>query len=295
MSDMNDKELFEAAISDQPLPDVVTEADNEPANDTNEAAGRVRDDKGRFAAKEQEEAQPVIEQKPVMGDDKQSDESAHVPSWRLREVREAREAAEKRAQEAERRAAQYEREMAQIRQQTAQNQPEPDWYADPNAAFSQGINPLKAQFENALQAQRNQFSEMFVRQSVGNAKVEEIKQWVNNKIDDPILNARVAGSTHPWGELVKAYDEHKTLSEIGTDPKAYVQKKLDEALNDPAFLTKALERARSQASGGNVPGSKPNAVVQLPPSLNRATSAASPHDEVGDMSDANLYAFATKR
>lgn len=290
MSDISDKELFEAALSNEPLADPVEATADETV--VTDEVGQARDEKGRFAAKAQED-EPAQNEQPITAD-KQPDSGAQVPSWRLREVNEAREAAERRAQEAEQRATQFERQFAefqrQMQEQQRANQPQPDWYADPDTAFRQNINPIQDQLKAELQATRNQFSEMLARQSIGDAKIDEIKQWVNTRMDDPALNARVARSNHPWGELAKAYDEHKTLSEIGTDPNAYVQKKLDEALNDPAFLAKAYERARSQASGQQ-PG---NPIVKLPPSLNRATSAASPHDDPGDGSDASIFAHVMR-
>jgi hypothetical protein len=76
------------------------------------------------------------------------------------------------------------------------------------------------------------------------------------------------------------------IAQVGTNPEEYVQKKLEEALSDPEFLAKALERARGVAS------TQPTQ-VKLPPSLNKATAARSAGDN--DSSDAGIYHHAIGR
>lgn len=291
MSELNDKELFENAIADTPA-ETPTEAVetpqivDEPAND-----GRERDEKGRFVAKaEDAPAEPA----PQVTEPAQRQETeAHVPSWRLREVNEAREAAERRAQETETRFAEMRRQFAAMQAQLQKPQEPVDFYADPQAAMRQSIDPLKSEFQTALEGMRSQFSEMMARQSIGDTKFDEVKKWAMGKLNDPVLSARIERSPHPWGELVKAHEQEKTLSEIGGDVSSFKNKILEEAMKDPAFQAKVIEAAKAQAAG-HIPGTKPNTVVQLPPSINRATSAASPHEETGDLSNASLYAAAIR-
>jgi hypothetical protein len=85
---------------------------------------------------------------------------------------------------------------------------------------------------------------------------------------------------------VNWYKREQTLKEVGSDPNAYVQKKLEEALNDPQFLAKALEKARGAASA------QPTQ-VKLPPSLNKAASARTDGDN--DTSDQGMYRHAIGR
>src|SRR6478735_1201827 len=97
--DIEDKELFESSITDQvETPAAVDEPVAQVAETTND--GRVRDEQGRFAPKAAEQATP--EQQTIEPAAPQASQSeAHVPSWRLREVNDAREAAERRAADLE--------------------------------------------------------------------------------------------------------------------------------------------------------------------------------------------------
>lgn len=282
MSELNDKELFEQAISDEP---VVEQPGQETAPEEQPAVSR--DDKGRFATKtEKTEARP----EPVVETRTEATPQAEpaIPPGRLREEADARRKAERELDEMRGQMAAMMRMMNPQRQDSA---PEPiDFFANPDAAISQRLNPLQQHFAGQMQEMKNHFSEMFARQVHGDAKFDAAKEWAKTRMNDPALEARIARSNNPWGELIKSYDEHKTLSEIGTDPNAFIQKKLDEALNNPEFLAKAMERARVQAGG---PSSQPSP-VKLPPSINRATSAAPSHDPPGDMSDRSLYEFATR-
>lgn len=89
--------------------------------------------------------------------------------------------------------------------------------------------------------------------------------------------AKVKQSDDPFGEIVAWHGKSSVISEVGNDPAAFVQKKLEEALNDPAFLAKAAEKL-----GVKVPGKQPNQQQTLP-SVNRVTAAA---DDDGDEEDA---------
>src|SRR3990167_4768187 len=96
---MDDKEMFSSAMSDEPKQETLLEPIVEAAPEETQAE-RDRDEKGRFLPKTEVEQpvkveQPIVEAKP----ETQDDQAGQVPSWRLREVREAREAAERRATE----------------------------------------------------------------------------------------------------------------------------------------------------------------------------------------------------
>lgn len=277
MAELNDKDLYDSATSDAPVEQAET-----PVTEQAET-GPARDEQGRFAPKV--EAQPEQVTTPAEPAPAAKPEEAHVPSWRLREVNDAREAAERRAQEAIDRAQAYERQLQQFQQQAPKPEA-PDMFADPQAWQT---FVLQQQHQTA-HSQRYEFSEMLARQAFGDERVTEAEKWAAQNVG-PAERARIANSRHPYAELIKIQDERKVLSEIGTDPNAYVQKKLDEALNNPEFLAKAAERIRT--GGQQTPG-RPNTIVQLPPSINRATAAGSPHDEAGDFSDGSLYAHATR-
>lgn len=107
---ISDADMFRSAMADEP----PAEPQAEPKVDAN---GRAHDERGRFAPKEADAA-PIQqqEQKPEPQQAPDKDE-AQVPSWRLRELREQREAAETRARESELRSRQTEERLAQLQRQ----------------------------------------------------------------------------------------------------------------------------------------------------------------------------------
>lgn len=294
MSGFDDKELFESAISDAPA-EVTTESVETPVEVVAEVTdGTARDDKGRFAPKEQAaEAVPAATTEQVA-----QPEAAHVPSWRLREVNEAREAAERRAQEHETRAQTLERQFADLQRQiAAQQKPkaEPvEFFTDPDAAFEQRLSPFEERmqaFQNKLTLRASKAENIAVH---GRAVIDEMEAALGQAMNSghpelPLLRQQMMSSDDPVGVAMQWYQRDKLQKETGGDLTAYRTRVQEEALKDPAFLAKALEHARAQAGQ---PGAK--SLVQLPPSINRATGAASPHDESGDLSNESLYAAATR-
>ena len=296
MSDLNDKELFDNAIADTPA-ETPTEVVETPQNvDEPATEGRVRDpETGRFA--KAETPAPVTEQpqaEPQAEPQVQPDNAAHVPSWRLREVNEAREAAERRFNDEVAARQNLERQLAEIRQQ---NQPkaEPiDIFTDPDAAFKQRLSPVEEQMRT-MQANFNlRASKAEAIAGHGKAAVDEMEKALGEAMrsgqpDMQTLSVQMRNSDDPVGVAMNWYQRDKLVKETGGDLSAFKTN----LLKDPTFLAQALEAAKAQASGQS-PGTRPNTVVQLPPSINRATSAASPHDEAGDLSDKSLYANAIR-
>lgn len=282
--DLNDKELFQHAISNEPPAETPAETPAEPAAEVD--AGVARDDKGRFAPKEPtepvqtqppEQAQPQGQPKP---------EEAHVPSWRLREVNEAREAAERRAHDALSRATEYERQLAAMRQQQAPK-PEPvDPWADLPGALQQNRSEFSQTVSQVRLEARFEQSEMLMRDKLGDEKFNDLRQWGLERSKDPAFEAKIMNSRHPWSEVARLRQQEDVLSKVGGDVDAFRAKILEDALKDQTFLGKAVEAFRGQ--------SRPQTTVQIPPSINRQTSAASPHEEQGDMSDASLFAYAKR-
>jgi len=286
MSDLNDKELFEAAIADEPVTQEAPEAQTEET-------GQPRDEQGRFAAAKAEE---TAQEQPQQTEQPSAREEAHVPSWRLREVNEAREAAERRAQEHESNLRNLQSQFEALQRQIKQNekpQDPVDFFADPNAALKQSLTP----FEQRMQAMQTNLtlraSKAEAIASYGKDAVAEMETALDKAMNAghpgiPGLRAQMLQSDDPVGVAMQWHQREKLLQETGGDLSAYKNKTLEDALKDPAFLAKALEAARAQAGQAT----KPN--VQLPPSINRVTSAASPHEEAGDLSSNSLYAFATR-
>lgn len=285
--DVSDKELFQSAIEEVPK-----ETTAEPIE-----AEQPRDEQGRFAPKAKEaEAAPIQQPVTEQPTEPKTDEGGQVPSWRLREVREARETAERRAQEAERQSyavqAQLQamqREMAQLRQP---KQEPVDFFADPDAALKQRIDPLTSQFQTIVQDMQRELSETkaiarYGAEAYAAMETELQAAMVAGEPEVHQLRAQALSSRDPAAVAMQWYQQRKVMKEVGNDPTKYKQRILDEAAKDPAFQAKVMEAARSQAST-----SRPN--VQLPPSLNRAPGSGVGHatlDE-GDMSDAALFRHA---
>lgn len=291
MPELNDQELFNAAISDEPIAEVAAEPTPEPQAEATD--GTARDDKGRFAPKEPK-AEPVADASQAA---QQPDNAAHVPSWRLREVNEAREAAERRALASENRYQAMERQLAEMRQQ-AQPKPEPvDFYADPDAALKQRLDPVEQRMQEMQQNFNLRASKVEAVSTYGREAVVDMEKSLGEAMNSghpglSMLRAQMRESDDPVGVAMQWHQREKLLKETGGDLSAYKSRTLEDALKDPAFLAKALDAARSQASG-QAPGTRTN-LVQLPPSLNRAASSGSPHDQAGDLSDSSLYGYATR-
>jgi hypothetical protein len=286
---IDDKELFQSALSDEPIVEAAETVVTEPVVET-----VARDEQGRFAPKVEatEQAAPAEATQVVQP---KTDE-AHVPSWRLREVNDKAEAAERRARELEDRATAFERQIAELSKK-AEPKPEPvDFFQNPDEALAQRLSPLEANFQMLERKLTLRASRAENISEHGIATVKEMEAALEKASqerhpDIPQLSAQMRNSHDPVGVAMQWYQRDKLLKETGGDLTTYRTKTLDDALKDPAFLAKAAEAFRAHASGQPSQGKN---IVQLPPSIGRATSAASPHEDAGDMSERSLWAAATK-
>ena len=269
IDEVSNEELFNSALTDEaPVAVEQTAAD--------EGDQRARDEHGRFVAKTEEpEPKPETEQaKPVEAKDE-----AHVPSWRLKEIREERD---------------------QLRQQLAQfmarNQPQPekpakpDIFENPDGFVKQGVqeavDPIKAEVNSI----KEQFSLMYAIDKHGEEKVNEAYSALHKAAisGDPEAQAvvnRVKSSMTPFQEMVKWHEKQSIISEIDGDPQAWFQKQLEAKLQDEKFKGELLSKLKPEAE-------KPRPVFNVPPSLNRAASAAAALDEAGDLSNESIFKFA---
>lgn len=272
------------------------------------------------AVKPQDQQQPAAPEA-VEPQGKEQGDAAGVPPWRLRELREARDAERTRAAkfEEEARTARVQSELmqrqlrelqTQIQQLTAPKQEPVDPLADPDR--------FVGTIEERLAAERNAFQTELRKMRLENnlaltaslhkdtfpKAYEAFTQQVEGQ-NDRALAARVFGSSDPGGAMVSWFRERETLREIGDDPSAYRQKALEEALKDPAFLARALEAAKAQATGQPAPTgqaapaaqSRPNTVTRLPPSLRSTPGSAASGDGSGlqHMSEEELFNAALAR
>lgn len=281
LPDADDKGMFDAALNDAPVetPEV---AEPEPSSEE-----RPRDEHGRFKPKEAE--QPQAEASPQQAEEKPVEKPAEakpettdaIPAWRLREEAEARRAAEDRFQQTQRQLQALQRQLAQ------QRPPEklPDLMESPDAFVQTLERRLTTQIE-----------QRYIRASLsraGRSYGEEFqKAWgAFDSSGDEHLLERVKASDDPGEEIMAWYRERETLREIGSDPKAYRQRLLDEAMKDPEFRKRAMEAWRGEANGNGQ--TRPAPIVQLP-SLSQAPGGGGNID-TQPTTDAELFQYATAR
>jgi len=273
MADISDEELFSNAL--EPTEPEVTEevAEQAPPNDD-----RPRDEQGRFAPKQEVEAKTEAEPAAKVPAEQSKDE-AHVPSWRLKEIREERDALRQQL-------AEFQRQIATQRPQPA---PKPDLFEKPDEFVAQGVeaavNPIKAEIEGI----REFFSRERAVDKYGEEKVAEAFTALDRaaKSGDPLARMTVQAvkqSMHPFGDIVQWH----LKNEISTNPDAVFQRMLEERLKDEKFkgeLTSKLNPASAE---------KPKPVFQVPPSLSRAAAEQATLQEDGNIDSESLFRYALR-
>jgi len=290
----NDQDIWdsvdETVQTEAPQVEVATEQPSEVAE-------TPRDERGRFAPKtaaEQEAekaAQPQLES-PLTEQPKDTNQG--IPSWRLKEEAEARRAAEERAANHERELAELRRQFQAIQKQNEPKPPVPDLYENPDAFVDyrnqQAIEPIKSEISQL----REYYSQRDAIREHGADKVKAAYEALDKGLRsrDPEAAAvyqRAMSSIDPYGDIMRWHKKQTIFSTIGDDPEAFVERQIEERLKDPTYQAKVLERIRGTAQ------SRPSTVTPLPPSINRATSAAALGGDDEDESEAGLLQSALRR
>jgi hypothetical protein len=271
VTEVDDEDLYDAAIEPDPKPEAEVKED------------RARDERGRYAAKEDvtEEVAtpPVAEAQPELPKEEKADH--RIPLTELLNEREKRQSESRRAQ-------QLQQELETLRQQLQppkQQQPIPDQFANPdqyNEYWQSQVNQLRQENEAQLRQFKAETSLEKAHEKYGDVfekAYESLMQTAEQGNRGPAQ--AVANSNNPGKALVDWYQTQQVIAQVGTDPAAYRAKVTEELLSDPQFLAKAIEKARGVASTAPTQ-------IKLPPSLNKATSAAR-SDDTSDMSDRALY------
>lgn len=281
----NDKELFESALSDEPIEMVAADEPvaEQPVND-----GPARDEQGRFAPKEPEPvaAQPMAEA---------PKDEAHVPSWRLREERERAESAERRAREIE---ANFQRQFQELQSRLPKQEPTPapDVFEDPNKFLEHGVRQAVDPIKSEIGQLREFYSRREATREHGAEKVsaayEAVKQGMQSRDPETMaIYQRAMQSMDPFGEIVSWHQQKTVYSQIGNDPNAWFEKELEKRMADPQFAATQMQRIQS---GVRAPGSQAQNQIKLPPSIGKVPSSHSASDGPADMSDAGLFAHAMR-
>lgn len=268
----------EDAADDEAEPEEAEEIAAKP----DEVEEQPRDERGRFEPAEQE---PRL-----------------VPSGRVREQTERANAAETQLQALR---AEFEAFKAGIAQRPAQQQQSqqptqvepPDMFADPEGFRRHVIDQanqaaqfrhVEASLQDAAETHGEKFQAAYRElQTLGNT---ERQQFGNSPSVTRIWNA-----PNPGRALMSWHAQQSTLKEVGTDPNAWLDKKLEERLNDPDFLAAAVERARGSARQNGAREFQSNS-RRMPPSLN--SQSGSSHQvgdpELYDPSERSVFDFATR-
>lgn len=280
-------EILNEAFQDTPAqePEVVEPEVEQPQE-------QARDETGKFTAKAEEKPAEV---QPEKVEPEQADQG-HVPSWRVREINEEKRAAQARAEAAERAQTELKSRLEMLERQIQQSQPKQE-------AKQEEIDPLidPQGFKKSMQEQfNNQLRETRLNMNLELAHVKHGETFekafqsllAQGQSGNRQLVNELTNQANPGEAIVKWYRDQETLREVGSDPAAYKQKLLDDALNDQAFLAKVVEKIK----GGNGQQQRPNTITQLPPSLSRATgsnSSASIEDDT-DGSDEAVFKYAMR-
>jgi hypothetical protein len=276
----------ETIAEDEALYDAATEP--EPvAEEPVVAEGRQRDEKGRFAPKQEEEPVAEAAPEPVAVQPEPEKVDHRIPLTELLNEREKRQAEQRRAE-------QLMRELETLRQQLQpqrQAPQAPDQFQDPegyNAYWEHRLQEQQTHFQQAMRGVQAENSLARAHDKHGEV-FEKAYQAVMDRASqgDRSIAQQMVNSPNPGESIVAWYKRESTLQMVGDDPEAFLNKKLEEKLNDPEFLAKAIERARGVAS------TQPTQ-VKLPPSLNKV-AAASRADDGATLSDAGLYHHAIGR
>jgi hypothetical protein len=275
MADEQQELSVEDLLTDTPV-DPVKEQPKEIEQP--KADEKPRDEAGKFVAKEAKTDTPIIEgePKPEAAKVETEDKDGQVPSWRLREVADARRSAETERDTLRSQLAQLNGRLQSLEKPKEQpKQEDIDPLLDPQG-FAKRI---EATFDARLQEERlnNNLALAHVRhgdkfEKAYNALLETARS--GNRQIVPQLT----GQPNPGEAIVRWYSDQETLREVGGDPANYRNKVLEEALKNPEFLAKAIEAAKTSA------GQQPhqNNITRLPPSLSRATGGSATTEPLDD-------------
>jgi hypothetical protein len=285
---LTDEQLFKDANADEaPADPVVAEVAETPA----EQLGQARDEAGRFAGKPEPQPEaPVATDPPARAP--VDDNAAMVPSWRVREINDEKRTLADRLAALEAEKANWQRPQVQQPQPqpAAEKEAKPDPLLDPDGYDKY----IEAKVETRILNDRRDLDLELTRQ----ANTETFDKAHNEAMrlkaaGDPAfaeLSRKMNLTLQPGKLLLKWHQDRMISAEVGPDPNAYFDKRLEAFLTDPANQAKVLERIRGgvQPAGNGKP-----APVSLPPSLTRATNAGpvlSADDN--DVSDEGLWRHA---
>lgn len=291
-----DKELFEQALSDQPVETPAPEAAApEAAVETPPSEGQPRDPStGKFLPKAGdpppvEAAAPAAPEPPAQPERR---EEHRIPLSEHLSEREKRQNAERERDDFRRQMEAMNRRLAELSRPQPEPVAPPDPYADPNGFMQHGIRQAVDPISERMDQMRDQFSRVMANRAFGAEVVSAARQALETEVaTNPAARfeaQRMWQSDDPYGELVDWHKRKLALAEIGSDPSAYRTKLQDDLLKDPTFLARAIEAAKTQATQPANGTRPPN--VSLPPSLNRTPGSGGQSLTAAPQTDAEIFA-----
>jgi hypothetical protein len=282
-----EQEMYDSAID--PTPEVPVETPVEAPAETR--AERARDEKGRFAPTTEqttEVAEVSAEVETTVPTETRED--ARVPSWRLAEEAQRRRDAENALNELRNEFRNVQMQMMQMRQpqqQPQEAQEQVDIFADPEGF----VNRLQSSFDQRLRGVQLENSLRFAHYTHKEKFDEAYNAFTDHvsRTRDQATYQRVMASADPGESLVQWYKDQSLQKELGgSDLKSFLEKQREEWLKDPAVQAKVIEAFKATQQAGT-----PSNIISTP-SLSRAPSAASAHDD-GGSSPQDIYNYATRR
>lgn len=235
-------------MTEQSLDDIMSGRDV-PVSDTTTAEPeltaeeqRARDERGRFAAKQEAETQPIP------GEVAQPQHpSGHVPIQALDSERGKRKELEER----------YEKDMREMRDQISrlsvpskpieEPKPKPALWDDPEAFMQHQLSPVEERIRNM----NERYSERLAAKEYGPETVQSAKSWIEQRATTPDgqrLIQELMQSDDPYDDLVKHYKQQTVISEVGTDPEAFKKKVIEEYLASQAQSQQPQQTTQPAAS-----------------------------------------------
>lgn len=305
MAELETVPIEDRGMLSEIMADREPEAAPEPEANEPAETERPRDEHGRFVSRATDadaaplQQQPLDEQQPAP--EPAAEPAAESPG--VRQLREAHERAERRAEEARFQAYSLQQQLQERDRQLAElNKPKPtpvDFFENPEGALQQRVEPIQQGFERQLNEMRLDMSRELAVTRHGEAAVAEMETAIaqamqQNHPDMAALAAKMRTSKFPALDAMQWHQQAKLQREVGNDLGAYKTKLQEQLLADPEFLAKAVAKATGQAQQAAAqPGTRP--AISLPPSLNRATGAGlsnSDPADAGDMTDRGLFRHA---
>lgn len=245
-----DAEMLESAFADEQI-----ETPEAPEPKVVEEGRQPRDESGRFAAKAQAEADAAAA-KQAEGDD---DKNGQVPAWRLREIREERDAVRQELDAMRRERAQWLQRQQQVREPLPERPDpinEPEAFAD--YLEERATAQLRADRVNLTFAD---LEEKMIEKGEGEVftKAFAALERAPREVRDEVI-----ATVNPAKAMMRWYRRDTLLSEAGDDPEGFINRKLDERLKDPEVRKRILAEAQAEARGNR------SNLIHIP-SVNRAT------------------------